>query len=324
MSKPRRRSRRTRLPEETVEAQIEALSAEGRGIAHVADRTVFIDNALVGERVLFRYSRLNAKIAEGRAIEILTPAAQRVEPRCKAYIACGGCALQHMEPQAQLEHKQNTFQQQLEHIAHASPENLLEPLTGPLWSYRHKARLSVRYVAKKDRVLVGFRERSSAYVTETERCEILHQSVGSIIDVIADCIGQMELKLRIPQIEVAVGDAQTVLVFRHLDSMPDSDRLLLRELAIKHELTIFLQPGGPDELEALWPEHPACLYYDLPEHDVRIEFQPSDFTQVNPEINRKMLNRAIDFLQLDEADRVLDLLAGWEISPCPWRATVHR
>lgn len=310
MSNKRRRRRSPRLPEELVEVEIESLSAEGRGIAHVNDRIVFIDQALAGETVLFKYTKLSKKIAEGRAVEILKASIDRVEAKCSAFAMCGGCSLQHMDASAQLELKQQTFVDHLQHIGHVTPENLLPPLTGPLWGYRHKARLSVRYVRKKERIMVGFRESGSSFVADNEQCEILHPSVGLLLKALEECIGSMEQKERIPQIEVAVGDNQTVLVFRHLDPLAESDREILRALAIKHEFVIYLQAGSPDELEALHPSEPEKLYYELAAHDVRVEFQPSDFTQVNPEINRKMLDTAIDFLQLNDNDKVLDLFCG--------------
>jgi 23S rRNA (uracil1939-C5)-methyltransferase len=179
-----------------------------------------------------------------------------------------------------------------------------------LWGYRSKARLGVRYVAKKDRVLVGFRERGSSFITETAHCKILHPEVGENITAVADCISRLELKQRIPQIEVAVGDNQTVMVVRHLDEMPDSDREKLTALAKAHGLTILLQAGSPDDLEPLWPRNFSSLYYVLEDFDIRIEFQPGDFTQVNNTINRKMIRQAVEFLQLDAEDSVLDLFCG--------------
>ena len=310
MGEDRRRRRRKRLPEELVEVTIELLSDEGRGIAHVDERTVFVDQALAGERVRFRYTRLTSKIAEGRAEEILHASSDRVEPRCSVFGRCGGCSLQHMDSQAQIRLKQQTLLKHLNHIGHVEPEHVLEPVTAGVWGYRTKARLGVRYVPKKDKVLVGFRERGSSFITETGCCEILHPDVGRIIPELADCIAQLELKRQIPQIEVAVGDNQTVLVFRHLDVMPASDREKLTALARAHRLTIMLQAGSPDELEPLWPRQPESLYYALDDHDLRIEFQPGDFTQVNTDINRQMIKRAIEFLQLDNDDSVLDLFSG--------------
>ena len=310
MSDKRRRRRKQRLPDEPVQAEIESLSAEGRGIVHVDDRIVFVDQALAGETVVFKYTKLSKNIAEGRTIEVLKASPDRVEPKCKAFEMCGGCSLQHMDTASQLSLKQQAFLDHLEHIGKVKAENILPPLTGPLWGYRHKARLGVRYVAKKDKILVGFRERSSSFITDTQRCEILHPSVGGIITELAECIARMAIRERIPQIEVAVGDNQTVLVFRHLDPMPEADRAILSEFAAEHDLVVYLQAGSPDELEALYPVKPEALYYELPNYEVRVEFQPSDFTQVNPEINRNMLDRAIDFLQLNENDQVLDLFCG--------------
>ena len=183
-------------------------------------------------------------------------------------------------------------------------------MTGDSWGYRSKARLGVRYVAKKDRVLVGFRERGSSYITETTCCHVLHPDVGEIIHEIAEAVSRLELKRRIPQIEVAAGDSQTVLVFRHLDDMSRHDREILAALGQEHGLTIMLQAGAPDQLEPLWPEIRSPLHYDLEDFGLRIVFEPGDFTQVNSGINRKMIRRALEFLELDRNDSVLDLFAG--------------
>ena len=294
----RKRRRKKRLPEEPVEATIESLSDEGRGIAHVNDRTVFVDNALPGERVRFRYTRLTSKIAEGRAVEIMTASEDRVEPVCSAFGRCGGCSLQHMDSRAQIALKQDTLLRHLRHIGHVVPDDVLQPVSGEVWAYRSKARLGVRYVAKKDRVLVGFRERGSSFITDTEVCPVLHPAVGRIIQDIADCISKLELKRQIPQIEVAAGDDQTVLVFRHLDVLPQADREQLKALASKHGLVIMLQAGSPDELELLWPRTAGSLHYILDDYHIRIEFKPGDFTQVNSRLNRKMIRLAIELLRL--------------------------
>lgn len=312
MSQPasRKRRRKKRLPEDPVEVTIEALSDEGRGIAHVNDRPVFIDQALTGERVRFKYTRLTSRIAEARTEQVLVASTDRVEARCGVYGRCGGCSLQHMDSRAQISLKQKTLLKHLKHIGNVEPEHVLEALSGDIWGYRNKARLGVRYVTKKDKVLVGFRERGSSFITETESCEVLHPGVGRIVHELASCISQLELKRQIPQIEVAVGDNQTVLVFRHLDVMPVSDRDKLIALAKKHELTIMLQAGSPEDLEPLWPQVCGSVYYVLEDFDIKIEFQPTDFTQVNNQINRKMIRQAIDFLQLDKTDSVLDLFCG--------------
>lgn len=312
MSTNKRRRRKQRLPEAAVEAEISAMSSEGRGIAHVEDRTVFIDQALQGERVLFKYTRISKNIAEGRAVEILQPSEQRVVAKCLAFEMCGGCSLQHMSSATQIELKQSMLLDQLKHNG-VLPGQVLDPLLGPEYGYRHKARLGVRYVHKKEKVLVGFRERNSSFITETTRCEVLHPSVGEIIDELASCINQLQAKRNIPQIEVAIGENQTVLVFRHLEELSDDDRAMLADFCTSRSLVCYLQAGKPDDLELLVPAQAETLFYRLPvtsESSIKIEFQPSDFTQVNPDINKQMVLDAIDYLELKETDTVLDLFSG--------------
>ena len=310
MSKSRRGRRKQRLPEEPVEVVIESLSAEGRGVAHVDDRIVFVDQALAGERVTFQYTKIKKNLAEAKVIEVLDASTDRVEPICDVFSICGGCSLQHMSAESQLQLKQQTLIDHLDRIGKVKPETILEPIVGPVRQYRNKARLGVKNVRKKEKVLVGFRERGSSYITDTKRCEVLHDSVGAHLEEIANCIAELELKERIPQIEVAVGDNQTVLVFRHLDPLPDHDRKILEALCKKYNYIAYLQAGGPDDLEKLWPENADNLYYELPDFDLRFEFVASDFTQVNAEINRKMVKRAIEYLDLKETDNVLDLFCG--------------
>ena len=309
-----RRRRKSRLPEEAVEVEITALSNEGRGIAHVENRTVFIDQALLGERVLFKYTRLTKNIAEGRTVGVIQSSNLRVEAKCSAFEMCGGCSLQHMASATQVELKQDMLLDQLKHLE-VEPAEVLAPLLGPEYGYRHKARLGVRYVHKKEKVLVGFRERNSSFLTETTRCEVLHPSVGEIISDLAECINQLEEKRTIPQIEVAVGDNQTVLVFRHLESLSETDRKLLSDFCQLNFLVCYLQAGKPDNLELLYPQQAEPLYYMLATagpsvKNLKIEFQPSDFIQVNPEINKRMVVNAIKYLELKDTDTVLDLFSG--------------
>jgi len=244
----------------------------------------------------------------------LQAVADRVTPKCEAFAMCGGCSLQHMSSEAQIALKQAMLLDQLEHEG-VSPAVVLEPLLGPEYGYRTKARLGVRYVNKKEKVLVGFRERSSSFITDTKRCEVLHASVGELIEPLAECINQLEAKRVIPQIEVAVGDDQTVLVFRHLEALSQSDRQHLSDFCDHHGLVCYLQAGKPDDLELLTPQQVEPLHYYLPDidagnADIKIEFQPSDFTQVNPEINKRMVANAVTFLDLQASDRVLDLFSG--------------
>ena len=311
MSAKRARRRKKRLPEAPVEVEISAMSSEGRGIAYVDERTVFIDQALPGERVFFKYTRLTKNIAEGCAVEILQASDLRVEPKCQAFTMCGGCSLQHMSSAAQIELKQSMLLDQLKHND-VMPGEILPPLPGPEYGYRHKARLGVRYVHKKEKVLVGFRERNASFITETSRCEVLHPSVGEIIEPLAECIARLQAKRSIAQIEVAVGDNHTALVFRHLEELCQEDRTILRDFCTAHSLVCYLQAGKPDDLELLTADRTEPLHYYLAtlQGDLKIEFQPSDFIQVNPQINKRMVLNAIQYLDLKKTDAVLDLFSG--------------
>ncbi|MCW9013974.1 MAG: 23S rRNA (uracil(1939)-C(5))-methyltransferase RlmD [Gammaproteobacteria bacterium] len=311
MSKRRRgRGRKQRLPQDPVEAGIEALTPEGRGLAHVDGKAVFIDYALPGERVLFKYTRSSSKFDEGSAVEILASSVDRVAPPCEHFGVCGGCSLQHMNAAAQITAKQDALLNQLRHFGQTEPDTILEPLSGSTIAYRHKARLGVKFVVKKDKVLVGFREKSKPYIAELKSCKVLHESVGERIEQLGELIKGMEARQTIPQIEVAVSEDKTTLVFRHLKPLSASDKAALIAFAKAEDLQIFVQPGGMDTVAPLWPEHPAPLFYELKKYGLRIEFQPADFTQINPEINARMIDQALAFLQLNETDTVLDLFCG--------------
>lgn len=305
-----RRHRKQRLPQEPVAATIESLSPEGRGLAHINGKVCFIDFALPGEQVMFRYSKISSKYDEGRALEVIKSSPDRVQPVCPHFGICGGCSLQHMEEGAQIRIKQQALQGHFEHLAQTQPENWLEPITGPVTGYRYKARLGVKYVAKKGKVLVGFREKANSYLADLSCCKVLHPSVGDRLTSLGELIMGMEVRQSIPQIEVAVSGIGTTLVFRHLEPLSAADRQQLITYAQSEGLHIRLQSAGPDSIEPLWPEQPGSLYYLLSNQNINIEFQPSDFTQVNPEINQKMLDRALALLDLNETDKVLDLFCG--------------
>lgn len=303
------RRRRSKLPTEPVRATIESLSHDGRGVARVAEKTVFVDGALPGEEVLFRYTERRRRFDEGTAETILSASPHRVEPKCPHFGVCGGCNLQHLDPGEQILAKQQVLLDSFRHLGGVAPDGLLEPLTGPLWGYRRKARLGVKYVIKKEKVLVGFREKRSPYVAELTRCDVLHPSVGRDLTALADLIAGLEAYNRIAQIEVAVDDSQTALVFRNLVDLSSSDRDALIAFAKARDLCIFLQPKGPDSVVPLWPET-VELRYALPAYDVDYRFLPTDFTQVNTDINRAMVDRAVALLEPADNERVLDLFCG--------------
>ncbi|VAW81156.1 23S rRNA (uracil(1939)-C(5))-methyltransferase, partial [hydrothermal vent metagenome] len=241
-----KRRRKPKLPNYPVRANIESLSHDGRGVAHIEGKAVFIDGALPGEEISFFYTGKSRKHDEGKVCEIFSASAERVEPGCSHFKICGGCSLQHQAADGQILSKQKTLLDNLNRIGKVTPEKVLDPLTGPVWGYRNKARLGVKYVHKKERVLVGFREQRAPYLADIRRCEVLHPSVGERIEELAGMIQGMQARERIAQIEVAVGDSVTALVFRNLDPLSDTDSKILRDYAEATGLHIYLQPKGPD------------------------------------------------------------------------------
>jgi len=304
------RRRRRKLPQEPVSAKIESLSHEGRGIARVEGKTVFVNGALPGEDALFQYKKQRPKYDEAHALEITNPAVERVEPKCEFFGLCGGCSLQHMQHDKQIEHKQSVLMEQLGHIGKVKPKSVIPPLMGPVWGYRHKARLGVKYVEKKERVLVGFREKYSPFVADMKSCEVLHPSVGTLIEPLQCLITELSLIKQIPQIEVAIGDEVTALIFRHLADFTDEDIRKLSAFAKHHNIDIYLQSGGLDSVVPLPGTTARQLSYALPEFDVMLNFLPTDFTQVNLEINRAMVPRALELLDVNSEDSVRDLFCG--------------
>lgn len=301
--------RRKQLPLEPFEAVIESMSHDGRGVSHLDGKATFIRGALPGERVMFQYTSKRRRQDEGRCVEVLEAADDRVDAHCASFGICGGCSLQHLDPVRQIEQKFQTLKDNLERIGQVEVEEFVEPLTGPHWGYRHKARLGVRHVRKKEKVLVGFREAGSSKVTEGERCEVLHPRVGERLGAIAELIAGMDARERLPQIEVAVSDDTVALIFRNLDPLSASDRSALAGFGVQHDFDIYLQPGGPDTVMPLVGES-RPLIYAMPEFDIRISFRPDDFTQVNTELNRKMVRRAMDWLDPQPDERILDLFCG--------------
>jgi 23S rRNA (uracil1939-C5)-methyltransferase len=292
-----------------IEADITDLSHDGRGVARVEGKATFVTRALPGERVRARVTRKRRSFDEAQTQEVLQASPERVEPRCPHFDVCGGCALQHMAPDAQIRAKERVLLENLERIGHVAPEAVLPPLTSTPWGYRRKARLSVRWVAKKGRVLVGFREEDSRYVADIRRCEVLVPQVGERIEAISDLLQTLDARQSIAQIEVAAGDTQTALVFRHLQPLGDADLDRLRGFSRETGLAVMLQPGGIDSVAALEPAE-VDLHYTLPAHNVRLDFLPLDFVQVNAAMNAAMVDHTLGLLALGAEDRVLDLFSG--------------
>ncbi len=292
-------------------ATITAVTHDGRGIADLAGKKVFIAGALEGEHVRFVRRKSRRKFDEAELLDVVTASPQRVEARCAAFGRCGGCSLQHVSIEQQRGIKAATLRDNLERIGRVEPGRWLAPVTGPEWNYRRRARLAVKDVSAKGRVLVGFRERHAPYITDMHRCEVLAAPVDGLIDALSDLVGRLSIRARLPQIEVAVADNATALVFRVLDAPSARDCDALRGFGVDHGVRVYLQPGGLDSLELLHPEgDQEALYYTLPEFDVRIEFEPVDFVQVNAGINRAMVGRALELLAPGPDARVLDLFCG--------------
>ncbi len=301
--------KRKPLPPEPVEAEIESLTHEGRGLTHVEGKAVFVDGALAGERVRFRYTRLQRRFDEGTVVEVLRAAPERVAPKCPHFGVCGGCSLQHMDAAAQIRMKQSSLADVFTRIGKVTPQRWLEPLVAGHWGYRRKARLGVRHVLKKGRTLVGFRERGNAFLADLTRCEVLHPAVGERLQVIASTVEALSIRDQVPQIEVSMGDGPCVLVFRVMQPPSAADLEVLRSLAEREGFHLYLQEGGVETIRPL-PNQAVDLHYKLPRHEVRIEFQPTDFTQVNLELNRLMVDRALELLEVQPDESLLDLFCG--------------
>jgi 23S rRNA (uracil1939-C5)-methyltransferase len=293
-------------------AQINNISHDGRGIAHIDGKITLIDNALPGEQVEFCYRKRHPKFDEGYAVNIITKAAERVEPRCPHYGICGGCSLQHLEPTAQITTKQQHLLEQLLHFGKVQPKEILSPLTGSVYNYRHKARLSVKYLAAKDKVLVGFREKNSHFIADLTRCEVLALPVGQLIEPFKKLIATLEIKQHIPQLEIAIGDDATAIILRHLIAIPDADCQKLQQFAQEHNISLYLQPGNLESIHLLWPKQEKInISYFFPLYDLELFFHPANFSQVNPVINQQMIQQAITLLDPQANDEILDLFCGF-------------
>ena len=291
------------------------MTHDGRGIATIDGKKVFVTGALPGEQVRMLRRKLRRSYDEADLLEILTPSLERVTPRCAVFGVCGGCALQHVNAAEQRAMKQKSLADCLERIGGVRPDRWLEPVFDPEpganWQYRRRARLAVKDVAGKGRVLVGFRERRAALVTDMHRCEVLAPPWGSLIHALSELIAGLSIRARLPQVELAVADNAVELVFRVLDPPTAEDRARFLSFGNEHDVRISLQPGGVDSVTPLIPDAARdALYYELPEFDVRIRFEPTDFVQVNGNVNRRMVALALDLLQLRENDHVLDLFCG--------------
>jgi 23S rRNA (uracil1939-C5)-methyltransferase len=273
-------------------------------------KTVFVAGALPGERIRFRRTRRHRQHDEAELLEVLQASPARVTPRCAHFGVCGGCVLQHLDPAAQLAAKETELREALVRVARVEPRRWLAPLTGPVWAYRRRARLGAKFVYRKERVVVGFRERAAPFVADLGGCEVLAAPAGELIAPLGALLGRLAIRGQLPQIEVAVGDDATALVLRVLEEPGEADRALLREFAVTHGVRLYLQPAGLESVRPLDALASAPLSYALPAFDLTLEFLPTDFIQVNGAVNAALVARAVELLDPTSSARVLDLYCG--------------
>jgi len=291
-------------------ASVTDLDDEGRGIAIVDGRDIFIDGALAGEQVSFYYLRKRQRQLRGRVVEITRESPERVPPVCTHAGTCGGCRLQHLNYAAQIKLKTRTLKARFSDYADVNPQQWLPALTGNPLGYRRRARLSVRYYTRDDETRVGFRSRFGGYVIALEHCPVLEERVAELIPALQVMISNMSCRDRIPQIEVSLGDSELAIIVRHLVPLTASDENLLSAFGQKHKLSIYLQAKGPDTCFCLYPDSESRLSYHVPEYNIEIFFTPADFIQVNTELNRQMIRQAMDMLDPQTDDVILDLFCG--------------
>jgi 23S rRNA (uracil1939-C5)-methyltransferase len=291
-------------------AVIESLDHEGRGVTHVEGKAIFVEGALPGEEVEFAVYRCRPSYELAQVTRIVKPSAQRVTPRCRHFGVCGGCSMQHLDSVAQAATKQRVLEDALWHVGKVRPATIYPAIHGPAWGYRYRARIGVRLVPAKGGVLVGFHERRSSYIADMTSCDILPPHISAMLPALHALIGALSIADRLPQIEVAVSDTATVLVFRNLQPLAATDEARLAAFADAHGVQAWLQPGGPATAHPLHPKDGPGLAYTLPEFDVTMDFLPTDFTQVNVAINRLLIRRSMQLLDPRPGERIADLFCG--------------
>jgi len=294
----------------TTSVTIESLDQEGRGIAHCEGKVIFIEGALTGERVTYSSYRKKPSYEQAHMVQILRQSFMRVQPKCPHFGVCGGCSMQHLEARAQVAVKQRVLEDNLERIGRVKPENLLPPIHGQTWGYRQRARLSVRHVLKKGKTLVGFREKNGKYVAEMRYCEILPPRIAALLLPLGELNESFAIHDALPQIEVACGDDVDVLVLRILQPLAKADEALIRQFADTHRVQFWLQSKGPETVVPFYPLDAPPLTYSLPEFGITMPFAPSEFTQVNSEMNRLMVSRAVRLIDPLPGERIIDFFCG--------------
>lgn len=301
------RSRRRVVPAEEFTAEIIDLAHDGRGVARAGGKVTFIAGALPGERVRYKLSRVTRDVDEGAVTAVEQASPHRVEPGCVHFGVCGGCSLQHLQPAQQVAFKQKQLLEALARLGGVETEAVAEPVTGPVWGYRRKARLGAKLVPKKGGVLVGFRERESPLLAAIDSCVVLDPRVGGRLRDLAGLIGGLSIAAQVPQIEVACAD-HAALVLRVMQPPDAADLAALNAFAAAHDLDLYLQTGGPDSIRPLG--NTRTLQYSPDGSALQLQFAPTDFVQINGPVAQAMVRQALDWLAPAPGDTVLELFAG--------------
>ena len=291
-------------------ARVEGLSHDGRGVVRLDAKVFFVPGALPGETIEFEEQRKRRGQFAGKLTNVERESPHRVVPECQYFGICGGCTLQHLSAEQQIDYKEKTLLDSLNRIGNVTPDNIMPPISGKTWNYRRKARPGVKFVPKKGGILIGFREQGTSFLTSLKHCKTLEKNLSALLGPLHDLVSNLSCYKQIPQIEFAAGDNAIALVMRHLQPLLQSDLDLLTQFAKRYEIQFFLQPKGLDSVHPLWPTNPEPLYYDLPDLNLRIEFSATDFVQVNGAVNQALVNSVLDFIEPGPEDRILDLFCG--------------
>ena len=290
---------------------IESLDHEGRGITHVDGKVIFIEGALPGEKVTYSVFKKKSSYEMATLREVMHSSFMRVAPKCPHYGVCGGCSMQHLEESGQVAVKQRVLEDDLWHIGKVKAQSILQAIHGEAWGYRQRARISVKDMSKKKgKVLVGFHEKRSGFVVDMHCCEVLPPHISALIEPLGQLVGQLSIRERLPQIEIALGQDVNVLVLRILEPLSPPDEVLLKSFADQHHVQFWTQTKGPDTVHPFYPLDAPPLNYTLPEFGITMPFKPTEFTQVNPVINRLLVRRALALLDPQPGERIADLFCG--------------
>ena len=296
--------------EKTFIATISSVSHEGKGIAYQDDKTIFIDNALLNEEVEYKIIKKKKNLTFAKSLKIIKPSTQRIDAKCQVYGICGGCSMQHFDEGAQLAYKQRAFEESLLHVGNVMPESILSPICGPLWHYRHKARLRVKFVLKKNKVLIGFNEKMSHFLTNMTACPVLPKKISDLIKPLQDLFFKLSIRDQIPQIEYASNQIRHILVIRILASLTQDDINILKSFQKQNGIEFWSQTKGYDTVKPLFNESINQITYENKEFNLKFLFHPTGFTQINPFINQILIRKVIALLRLSKSDVILDLFSG--------------